>query len=53
MLNSTESLAQSISDTYFSISQDNKLYANSLLIDMEAKVIEKCIKGNLFQLIEK
>jgi hypothetical protein len=50
MLNSTESLAQSIADTYFTMSQESKLYANSLLIDMEAKVIEKCLKGNYINL---
>jgi len=46
MKNSSECLSQLISDTYFTISQkSNTLYANSLLIDMESKVIEKCIKN--------
>ena len=45
MKKSSECLTQIIFDTYFTISDNNKLYANSLLIDMEAKVIEKCIKN--------
>lgn len=45
MKKSSECLTQIISDTYFTISEDDKLYSNALLIDMEAKVIEKCIKS--------
>jgi hypothetical protein len=45
MKNSSECLAQIIGDTYFTIDQNQKLYANSILIDMEAKVIEKCLKS--------
>ncbi len=45
MKNSSECLASVISDSYFTINHENKLFANSLLIDMEAKVIEKCLKG--------
>ena len=44
MKNSSECLTQMISDTYFTISDSNKIIANSILIDMEAKVIEKCLK---------
>ena len=44
MKNSSECLTQMISDTYFTISDSNKITANSILIDMEAKVIEKCLK---------
>ncbi len=46
MKNSSECLAQIIADTYFTINDNNnKLYANSILIDMESKVIEKCVKS--------
>ena len=44
MKNSSEYLSQLICDSYFTISRTNKLQANSLLIDMESKVIDKCIK---------
>ena len=47
MKHSSECLTQIIADTYFTISDTNsKLYANALLIDMEAKVIEKCMKNS-------
>lgn len=39
--NSSECLAQNIANTFFTEEKDI-LYANSILIDMEAKVIEKC-----------
>ena len=45
MKKSSECLTQIILDTYFTISDNNKLYSNALLIDMEAKVIEKCTKN--------
>ena len=45
MKKSSECLTQIILDTYFTISDHNKLYSNALLIDMEAKVIEKCTKN--------
>ena len=45
MKKSSECLTQIILDTYFTISDHNKLYSNALLIDMEAKVIEKCSKN--------
>ena len=45
MKNSTECLSSLISDSYFTINQKDELVANSLLIDMEAKVIEKCLKS--------
>ena len=45
MKKSSECLTQIILDTYFTISDHNKLYSNALLIDMEAKVIEKCTKS--------
>ena len=45
MTKSSECLTQIIADTYFTISDSNQLYANALLIDMEAKVIEKCLKS--------
>ena len=44
MKNSSECLTQIISDTYFTISNTDKIISNAILIDMEAKVIEKCIK---------
>ena len=44
MKNSSEYLAQLICDSYFTISKTNKFQANSLLIDMESKVIDKCLK---------
>ena len=44
MKNSSEYLSQLICDSYFTISKMNKFQANSLLIDMESKVIDKCIK---------
>ena len=44
MKNSSEYLSQLICDSYFTISRTNKLQANSRLIDMESKVIDKCIK---------
>ncbi len=45
MKNSSDCLANVIADSYFTINEENKLFANSILIDMEAKVIEKCLKG--------
>ena len=44
MKNSSEYLSQLICDSYFTISKTSKFQANSLLIDMESKVIDKCIK---------
>ena len=44
MKNSSEYLSQLIYDSYFTISKTNKFQANSLLIDMESKVIDKCLK---------
>ena len=44
MKNSSEYLSQLICDSYFTISNTNKFQANSLLIDMESKVIDKCLK---------
>ena len=44
MKNSSEYLSQLICDSYFTISKTNKFQANSLLIDMESKVIDKCLK---------
>ena len=44
MKNSSEYLSQLISDSYFTISKNYQFQANSLLIDMESKVIDKCIK---------
>ena len=44
MKNSSEYLSQIISDSYFTISKSYKFQANSLLIDMESKVIDKCLK---------
>src|SRR5689334_93074 len=45
MKNSSECLSQLIGDSYFTIDSKDKLYANSILIDMEAKVIEKSVKS--------
>lgn len=45
MKNSSECLAQLIGDSYFTLDCKENLYANSILIDMEAKVIEKCLKS--------
>jgi hypothetical protein len=45
MKNSSECLAQLIGDSYFTLDHKENLYANSILIDMEAKVIEKCLKS--------
>ena len=44
MKNSSEYLSQLICNSYFTISKTNKFQANSLLIDMESKVIDKCLK---------
>ena len=44
MKNTSEYLSQLIFDSYFTISKTNKFQANSLLIDMESKVIDKCLK---------
>lgn len=44
MKNSSEYLSQLIFNSYFTISKTNKFQANSLLIDMESKVIDKCLK---------
>ena len=44
MKNSSEYLSQLICDSYFTISKSLKFQANSLLIDMESKVIDKCLK---------
>lgn len=44
MKNSSEYLSQLIYNSYFTISKTNKFQANSLLIDMESKVIDKCLK---------
>ena len=44
MKNSSEYLSQLICDSYFTISDSYKFQANSLLIDMESKVIDKCLK---------
>lgn len=51
MLNSSECQAQLISDNFFTIDQNDKLCANGMLIDMEAKVIEKCLKSNYYIII--
>jgi hypothetical protein len=48
MKNSSECLAQLISDTYFTIDNNDNIFANSLLIDMEAKVIENCLKSKSY-----
>ena len=42
--NSSEYLSQLICDSYFTISNSYQFQANSLLIDMESKVIDKCLK---------
>ena len=47
MKNSSECMTQIIADSYFTLDHNEKIYANSLLIDMEAKVIERCLKGIL------
>ena len=44
MKNSSEYLSQLICDSYFTISKSLKFQANSLLIDMESKVIDKCLQ---------
>ena len=44
MKNSSEYLSQLICDSYFTISNSYQFQANSLLIDMESKVIDKCLK---------
>ena len=44
MKNSSEYLSQLICDSYFTISKTSKFQANSILIDMESKVIDKCLK---------
>ena len=44
MKNSSEYISQLISDAYFTISKSCQFQANSLLIDMESKVIDKCLK---------
>jgi hypothetical protein len=46
---SSECLGQLIGDTFFTISNDDKLYANGILIDMEAKVIERCMKSTFYE----
>jgi hypothetical protein len=43
--NSSECLAQNICDTYFRLDNNKNPIANSLLIDMEAKVIERCLRS--------
>lgn len=45
MKNSSECLAQLINDCFFTLDSKDKIFANSILIDMEAKVIEKCLKN--------
>ena len=45
MKNSSECLMQLIADTYFTVNDKNQLNANSIMIDMEAKVIERCLKS--------
>jgi len=45
MKNGNDSLIQSVSDSYFTINSKEEITANSLLIDMEPKVIEKCFKS--------
>ena len=42
IINSRDSLAQTISNTYFNVNSKEEIFANSLMIDMEPKVIEKC-----------
>ena len=44
MKNSSEYLSQLICDSYFTISKTSQFQANSILIDMESKVIDKCLK---------
>ena len=44
MKNSSEYISQLIADAYFTISKSCQFQANSLLIDMESKVIDKCFK---------
>jgi len=44
MKNSSEYLSQLICDSYFTISKNSQFQANSILIDMESKVIDKCLK---------
>ena len=44
MKNSSDYLSQLICDSYFTISRSYQFQANSLLIDMESKVIDKCLK---------
>ena len=39
-------------NTYFDRSQDNNLYANAILLDMEPKVVQKCLdtpKGQIWK----
>lgn len=42
----SEAMSQSISDAYFSINSKDEIFANALMIDMEAKVIEKCFRNS-------
>lgn len=35
-----------ITDTYFQVDRDGKTYPNAVLIDMEPKVVEKCLKAS-------
>jgi hypothetical protein len=44
--NSSECHAQVIYDTFFTSVKDNIPTANAILIDMESKVIERCIRSN-------
>ena len=45
MKNSSECLTQLIADQYFTLDSKDNLTANGIMIDMEAKVIERCLKS--------
>lgn len=52
MKNSSECLLQLIADTYFTVDEKDQLNANGIMIDMEAKVIEKCLKSIIIFFIQ-